>query len=104
MPVTISAPFCLSAEKKICIDKHMFHWFNALPPPLDVFEAGKCLKQFVQAVSNSLIVLNDQYEIAHTDVRLENICFQCYSTGSSAVAIFIDLDRMGQASATVNKQ
>ena len=102
--ITSFPPFCLSEKKKIVlIDKYKFYYFKALPPPLNVYEAKKCLKQFVQAVTKSLTVLHKNYFHAHTDVRLENICFQC-SHGKPPIAIFIDLDRCCWGSHKVNEK
>lgn len=65
-------PFCPPETIEInLIGKYKFHFHKAFPRPLNVLEAKKCLKQFVCCVSESLIVLHDQYFKAHTDVRLE---------------------------------
>lgn len=81
-PVLLSKMLCVLKESQ-------FHCFVALPVPLSTLEARHCLREFVQFVSKSLQRLHEDYHLAHTDVRTDNICF----TSDGSRAIFIDIDR-----------
>ena len=103
---TISyVPFCLSEEDYniVLMGKYKFHCFKALLRPLDENEAKQCLKQFVNFVTKALNVLHHNYSYAHTDVRLENICFR-YRRDNQPAAIFIDLDRCCNAHYVVSDE
>ena len=91
---SFALPVCLS-ENIVSLGKYSFHCYQALPDPLKASEARQCLQEFVKLVSESLMVLHNNYFMAHIDVRLENICFVNSHTEkqSTAISIFIDLDR-----------
>ena len=88
-------------SKKACVLKEtLFHCFVAKPKPLNTLEATCCLKQFVHLVSTSLQRLHEDYHLAHTDVRTDNICF--IDDGSRA--IFIDIDRCSKTDRIVDEK
>ena len=89
---SFALPVCLS-ENIVSLGKYSFHCYQALPDPLKASEARQCLQEFVKLVSESLMVLHNNYFMAHIDVRLENICFVNSHTEKQSTAIFIDLDR-----------
>ena len=92
-PVLLSYKACVLKET-------LFHCFVAKPKPLNTLEARCCLKQFVHLVSTSLQRLHEDYHLAHTDVRTDNICF--IDDGSRA--IFIDIDRCSKTDKIVDEK
>eukprot|EP00731_Ephydatia_muelleri_P030078 Em0021g601a len=90
----------LLSYKACVLKKSYFHCFVAKPKPLNTLEAGCCLKQFVHLVSTSLQRLHEDYHLAHTDVRTDNICF--IDDGSRA--IFIDIDRCSETDNIVDEK
>ena len=90
----------LLSYKACVLKKSYFHCFVAKPKPLNTLEARCCLKQFVHLVSTSLQRLHEDYHLAHTDVRTDNICF--IDNGSRA--IFIDIDRCSETDKIVDEK
>ena len=66
--------------------------------PLSREEALSCLYSLVENVAAELEGLHRTDNVAHLDVRLENICFR-RSTGG---VVFIDFDRFQKANALAN--
>ena len=94
-----SHPVLLS--KTVCnLKGTLIHCFVAKPKPLNTLEARCCLKQFVHLVSTSLQRLHEEYHLAHTDVRTDNICL--IDDGSRA--IFIDIDRCSETDKIVDEK
>jgi len=63
--------------------------YKRLPyPPLTRRKAKGCLKYLIPKVRNALVQLHTYLQVAHLDVRLENICFN-----ENCLPILIDLDR-----------
>lgn len=56
--------------------------------PMNSNEARKCLKDFSYSVHKSLTIMHTILDLAHMDVRLDNICFN-----QDHQPVFIDLDR-----------
>lgn len=65
--------------------------FPALPyPPLGTMDAKNCLRELVSGVVEALEKIHvEPYEMAHLDVRLDNICFD-----EQGKPVLIDPDRM----------
>ena len=66
--------------------------------PLSREEALSCLYSLVENVSAELEGLHQTDNVAHLDVRLENICFRSRTGG----VVFIDFDRFKKANALAN--
>jgi len=66
---------------------HEFKYFKVPYGPLTVKDARKCLYTLLMKINTALEQLH-QFEFAHNDVRLENICFS-----KELDAVFIDLER-----------
>ena len=69
-------------------DANFYMYTRVYYDPMNCDEARKCLKQFYCSVRNSLRQLHNILELAHLDIRLDNICFN-----QSFQPVFIDLDR-----------
>ena len=83
---------------RIQIRKLSFFGTEKQSNPLSREEALSCLYSLVENVAAELEGLHRTDNVAHLDVRLENICFR-RSTGS---VIFIDFDRFEEADALAN--
>ena len=71
-----SSEVVLTPESSIKCHKLTFYKFKMLPNlPLSRDQACKCLKKLIEGVYLALSELHNKYDLAHLDVRLENICF-----------------------------
>ena len=83
---------------RIKVRKLGFFGIEKQSKPLSREEALSCLYSLVENVAAELEGLHRTDNVAHLDVRLENICFR-RSTGS---VIFIDFDRFEEADTLAN--
>ena len=74
---------------------HTFFEFPLLKPPLSPEEARLHAKQFVESVYEAISELHVDFNLAHLDVKLGNICID--DSAGRLVAKLIDLDRSAPA-------
>jgi hypothetical protein len=83
-----------------CLPQHIspmnskFYGFQRFIQPMPITIIQRDIVEFIDAVVNSLLKLHEEGNIAHLDIRIENICWD-----NEGNVIFIDLDR----SATIDK-
>ena len=73
---------------------------RALVKPLSMFEAKRCLKDFLRLVQIALNSLHSN-GYAHLDIRMPNVCFTLDGTTEKHIAVLIDLDRAQEANLDV---
>ena len=80
-----------------------FFVFPLLKPPLLSEQARQKAKAFVGSVHEAITELHEQFNLAHLDVRLGNICISAVHVGTPLIAKLIDLDRSEQADKACSK-
>lgn len=82
--------FVISPRSSIQFDGRLtFFQFEMMPYlPLSSNQAFQCLMKFITGVYFALSELHSKYNLAHLDLRLENICFNMHYQ-----PVLIDLDR-----------
>ena len=66
----------------------MFKYARVPHDPMTTEEASHCLEDFFCKVSHAICELHEKYQLAHLDIRLDNICFN-----KDYNPVFIDFDR-----------
>ena len=65
----------------------MWYVFPILVPPKSRREARKCLPALVQGVAKAIQAMHSKLEMAHLDIRLENVCFTRTGKGNLGPAM-----------------
>ena len=86
-PKPVNSAFPMLMKKK-------FFQYDLFGPPLDSQKARDNAIDFVKSVCEAINELHDDFNIAHLDLRLANICI---STNTPLSVQLIDLDRSDEA-------